>query len=1619
MEGIIKKTLASILIAIMMINSSMLLIVSEAIEKVEETTNNKNVQFSVYFKDASGNIVAETAEKINSENIRLYAQISVKQEGYLENASIELKDSNFTFDTDGTTEGISAKEENKVTVDYIGAGETKEVELKIKTNKQTEYSLEDLNKATTIEFNGNYVNSKNNNAIKTTRKVQWNQTSPYDQANNGIKLEQEIITNKVVNYEGKEKRILQVLVNNGLDGNEYPVKETTIEMNTPKVENANPEKVIINTTSKNLTTTEEITADNYEYNKETGKITIKTENKENENNKIEWNQTGEDNYIVTYIYASTEKVGQQEIEAQAKIKLYDEKETTLTSESKIQTNNEEKDGTITISIENKENEIYKGKLYENGEREITENVKINVNSIKTSEKIEIEETTQDLSTNKITINKNNIMEILGQEGRLQIINVENGQILEEINKDTQTTENGNIEIKTNNVQRLKIQTTEPQKVGIINLEIEKVLKENNAKIIKNKQAVNYEVTGKYTKGNEQQQINTATTTVQLKETTTTAKLEINKEALNTVQENEIQAKVTLNEDTEANDLYKNPQIEIELPEQIETAEITNINKMYADNFDITTSKIEEKNGRKIIKIGLTGEDKTYVENIIGGPTIIVDLKVSLNKTAKTETKQITMTYTNEKAQGYENGEKQGIATKTIEITSPTGIITTNKIEELNVSTVGEEDNKNVKIEVGKEEKQTTIKKEVINNTGAKVENVVVTGRLATNGKENNMGITMTKEINVEGIEGAKVYYTEKEEATTDLADSNNEWKEEIEDNSNVKNYMVVIDKMEATDTANIEYAEAIPESLEYNKNAIETYNVDYVETETNTKQTTNGTTVEMTTGTGPDVNVTLTAEVGGEELQNNSEVKQGEVIKYIAKVTNNGTNSATNITVNTKVPDGTVLVKAQDSYDTKNEYYTEYTNTKDISSKIEELAASETKELSFEVRVKNDTAKGTTIKNKVTSEYDGITKESNEVSNIVANGEIRVSTMSRMDDSVNITQNDIVKYSIIIENTSNRAKKDLKVSFQYPETLELIRQEADKTTENIEKIDANTVNVKSIGANQTVIVDLYFNVKTITKPEDTKVEFYAKVIDGNTTYRTNKFIKTANLSEYLTLNLTSKNQDDYVKSGDQIEYNVQVLGNNIENSQTVTLSTQLPSEVTLKEIYVNNEKITSYKQTGSILTFEVSCNSTKNTEVKIIVVVNEIENLTADREIKNKIYGYLSSKTYESNEVKHIIEKNKNNNNDNNNGNDNNNNNGGNNNNSNNNGNNSNNNNNNNNNNGNSNNTTTYEIKGKAFIDDNSDGKIDSTESGKENIKVRLINSNNNELVKYNGKEIETTTNSNGEYTLSNVPNGNYIVVFDYDNTLYQLTTYKKQGVQENENSDVFNKKINIDGTEKEYAVTDIINVNNKSVANVNIGLVTLKEMNLKLEKSINKVTVQNSSETTTYNYSSVDLAKVEIHAKKLVGTTIIVEYQIKVTNTGKVDAYVRNIKDSMPKDMTFKSELNTQWYQKDGDLYTTSLTNTKIQPGETKTVSLVLMKQMNNSNIGLVNNNAEIAEIYNQQDLKETNTNDNKDNAQLIVSIKTGAFIAYSVIFVGIFIAIIIAGVIIINKRNGILGGR
>ena len=277
------------------------------------------------------------------------------------------------------------------------------------------------------------------------------------------------------------------------------------------------------------------------------------------------------------------------------------------------------------------------------------------------------------------------------------------------------------------------------------------------------------------------------------------------------------------------------------------------------------------------------------------------------------------------------------------------------------------------------------------------------------------------------------------------------------------------------------------------------------------------------------------------------------------------------------------------------------------------------------------------------------------------------------------------------------------------------------------------------------------------------------------------------------------------------------------------------------------------------------------------------------------------------------------------------------------------------------------------------------------------------------------TTNENGFYSFDKISSGEYIVIFEYDTSKYVLTQYDKNEGNGKDNSKVINKTMSINGTEKTVGATEVIKVSNENISNINMGLRMAKKSDLKLDKYVSKIIIQNSKGTVTNEYNNAVYAKAEIDAKLLNSTTAVVEYTIKITNVGEVDEYARKIADYISKDYKFTSQLNKDWYQSGDVLYNTSLSDEKIKPGESKELKLVVTKQMTENNTGLINNTAKIVESYNDLGLKDNNDN-NSNSANLTLSIKTGQVVTTVTLILSTIIIIgtatYIIGKFVLNKR-------
>ena len=187
-----------------------------------------------------------------------------------------------------------------------------------------------------IKLTGEYIDNDGNvTQIESTKLVNINWTSDNVQ-NEQVILSQELITNKIYNMDGVNKRVVQLLVKAKLEENVAPIKSSKLEIEVPEgVEDA---KVVAkNTYATNGKTSLEfndLDSSKFEYNKEDKKLYIELTNKPNENSIVAWNKDVEDEFIVTYVYNENEETFPFESNIKAEVEIYGKTEGKLEQENR-------------------------------------------------------------------------------------------------------------------------------------------------------------------------------------------------------------------------------------------------------------------------------------------------------------------------------------------------------------------------------------------------------------------------------------------------------------------------------------------------------------------------------------------------------------------------------------------------------------------------------------------------------------------------------------------------------------------------------------------------------------------------------------------------------------------------------------------------------------------------------------------------------------------------------------------------------------------------------------------------------------------------------------------------------------------------------------------------------------------------------------------------------------------------------------------------------------------------------------------------------------------------------------------------------------------------------------
>ena len=265
------------------------------------------------------------------------------------------------------------------------------------------------------------------------------------------------------------------------------------------------------------------------------------------------------------------------------------------------------------------------------------------------------------------------------------------------------------------------------------------------------------------------------------------------------------------------------------------------------------------------------------------------------------------------------------------------------------------------------------------------------------------------------------------------------------------------------------------------------------------------------------------------------------------------------------------------------------------------------------------------------------------------------------------------------------------------------------------------------------------------------------------------------------------------------------------------------------------------------------------------------------------------------------------------------------------------------------------------------------------------------------------TSDGNGQYEFNVLENGKYTVIFLYDGEKYTTTHYKKQEFSEDINSDAIEVEVG-------KAITTDMELENSNLTNIDLGLKIKDTFDLAIGKYITKVSVKTDKNEKEYNFKNEKLAKVEIRAKEIDTAIVNFEYKIIVENVGLTEGRATKILDKLPEGMSFNEKQNEGWYLgSDGDLYNETLKDYEMKPGEMRELKLVLSKQMNGENTGVVSNKAVIKESSGIEGLVD-NVDNNVSTQEVILTISTG--MEKLSIVISIIVAILLL-TIYINKNR------
>ena len=438
----------------------------------------------------------------------------------------------------------------------------------------------------------------------------------------------------------------------------------------------------------------------------------------------------------------------------------------------------------------------------------------------------------------------NIENTLGEDGYIKVINDETGEEIHTFTKeDWNNYSSSSPYMYAEPVKHIRIETSKANKNASFYVYNIKEINDNVLTATFTKEEFDkLEYVYTYLTGNvktegsaEYTKINDDTANARYEEPISVASITVNRDTIGTQNtEKDIDLKITTRNDYYNMKGWTNGRFLVELPEEILDVEINSVN-ISNSSVKLLAYEIIEKDGKKFIKIETENENEANY-------TITINTNLTADPRSVTQSKSVKLYAYNEFCNNYKNTtadiydvdgdenltENVNYSTDTLNIVAPSSLLTNQQAT--NYNEAGETAVAPQIATIDKTEADTaTVNVSVTNNYSGTISEVSILGKIPFKGNTfsingTDLGSNYTTQMVDGGItvpedmkDKVTVYYSEKENPTTDLNDGENGWTT-TPDFSKVKTYLIDLGDyvLNVKENRVFTYQIKVPSTVSYN-----------------------------------------------------------------------------------------------------------------------------------------------------------------------------------------------------------------------------------------------------------------------------------------------------------------------------------------------------------------------------------------------------------------------------------------------------------------------------------------------------------------------------------------------------------------------------------------------------------------------------------------------------------------------------------------------------------------------------------------------------------------------------------------------------------------------------------